>query len=151
MAPAGPPPAGGKPAKTGLIIVGVVAGLLLAAGGFMTYQWLSTSSELDDTRADLTSQIESLNTDVANRDTDIESLQGQLDDAQEENELLTQSLEGSEGEVERLQEANEAIDECLTQIFVYLDMVAAGAPASQVEDHIEDTVVPACDKADEYR
>lgn len=150
MIPVGPPPGGAGP-RTGLIIVSVVAGLLLILGGVMTFQWISTSGELDDTRTDLTSQIDSLHTDMASRDSEIETLQGQLEDAQEENELLTQSLEGSEGEVERLQEANEAIANCLDQIDAWLALIIIEAPEQEINNHYNDVVIPACDEASQYR
>jgi septal ring factor EnvC (AmiA/AmiB activator) len=146
-----PPRPPGRTGGPALIIVSAAAALLLLIGGVMGYLWLSTSGELDDTRTELTSQVETLGGTVADRDGQIETLQGELDDAQTNIEDLQTQLTGSESEVEYLQDANDAIAACLDAIDAWFALIVVEASDAEIEDHYNDVVIPTCDEAEEYR
>lgn len=131
-------------------MVSVVAVLLLGAGGLLTYLWLDTSNELDQTRADLTSQVESLEGTVAERDGQIADLQSQLDTARDDLQDLQTQLEGSQNEVEFLEEANEAISLCLDLINEWLFLIADN-DIDAADELFEAELEPACDEAEQYR
>jgi DNA repair exonuclease SbcCD ATPase subunit len=113
----------------------------------MGYLWLSTSGELDDTRTELTS----MGSTVADRDSQIETLQGEVEDAQTNIEDLQTQLAGSEGEVEYLQDANDAIEACLDAIDGWFVLIVDEASDAEIDDHYNDVVIPTCDEAEEYR
>jgi len=131
-------------------VVSVVAVALLGLGGVTTYLWVDTANELDQTRADLTSQVEGLEGTVAERDSQITDLQGELDTARDDLQDLQTQLEGSQNEVEFLEEANEAISLCLDLINEWLFLIADN-DIDAADELFEEELEPACDEADQYR
>jgi septal ring factor EnvC (AmiA/AmiB activator) len=96
-----------------VVILSVVVGLLLVAGGLMTFLWLDKSGELDDTRADLTSQINELNDTVAARDGEVDRLGTELQEAQDSLTDAETQLEGTENTVDELEANQDTIRECI--------------------------------------
>jgi uncharacterized protein HemX len=147
MAPPAPAPArpgGGR--KTAVVILSVVTGLLLVGGGVMTFLWLSTASELDDTRADLTSRIDELTTTVGARDGEIDQLGGDLQETQDALTDAETQLEGTENMVDQLEENQDTIRNCILLL---------GEANTALEDGDEDAAEdflaeaePICDEAD---
>jgi septal ring factor EnvC (AmiA/AmiB activator) len=129
-----------------VVILSVVAGLLLVAGGLMTFLWLDTSGELDDTRADLTAQISELNDTVAARDGEIDRLGGELQETQDSLTDAETRLEGTENTVEELEDNQDTIRECI------LLLGAANAALEEGDDAeaaaLADQAEPICEEAD---
>lgn len=129
-----------------LVIVSVVAGLLLVVGGVMTALWVSTASELDQTRADLTGQVNELNDTVADRDGEIDRLSDELQQTQDELSDAQTALEGTENQVDVLEEEKDTIRECLL-------MFGEAAAASDAGNEAEANAIiaeaePICEEAD---
>jgi hypothetical protein len=139
------PPAG-RPSRAPLIIVSVVAGLLLVVGGVMTYLWVSTASELDDTRVDLTGQVEELNTTVGARDGEIDRLNDELQQTQDELSDAQTALEGTENQVDVLEEEKDTIRQCLVLFGEANAAIEAGDDAAA--EAILAEAEPICEEAD---
>lgn len=129
-----------------MVIVSVVAGLLLVVGGVMTYLWLSTASELDETRADLTGQVDELTDTVAARDGEIDQLSDELQQTQDELSDAQTALEGTENQVDVLEEEKNTIRECLVLVSEASAAIDAGDTA-RAESILADAE-PICDEAD---
>lgn len=148
IGPPGPPPMpprSGRGRKTALVIVSVVAGLLLVVGGVMTYLWLSTASELDETRADLTGQVNELNDTVAARDGEIDQLGDELQQTQDELSDAETALEGTENQVDALEDQQDQLRECLT--LVAEANAAAEAGDQDAANSLLAQSEPICDEA----
>jgi chromosome segregation ATPase len=127
------------------VIVSVIAGLLLVGGGVMAYLWVSTASELDDTRADLTGQIDELNTTVADRDGEIDQLSDELQRTQDELSDAQTALEGTENQVDVLEGQQDQLRECLT--LVAEAQAAADAGDQEASNALLAESEPICDEA----
>lgn len=147
--PAPYPPAragGGGGRKAAVVILSVLAGLLLVGGGLMTYLWLDTAGELDDTRTDLTSQINELSGTVEARDGEIDRLGIELRETEDALTDAQTQLEGTGNRVEQLEEDQDTIREC---IFLLGEANAALEDENEARaDSLLEAAEPICDEAD---
>jgi hypothetical protein len=149
----GPPGPGPQPmprragggSRMPLVLVSVIAGLLLVVGGVMTYLWVSASSELDDTRIELTGEVDQLNGTVGERDTEIDRLNDELQQAQDELADAQTALEGTENQVDILEEEKDTIRACLV-LFGEADAAIQAGDDAQAEAILEEAE-PVCEEA----
>jgi cbb3-type cytochrome oxidase maturation protein len=129
-----------------VVVLSVVVGLLLVAGGLMTFLWLDTSGQLDDTRADLTSQVDELNDTVAARDGEVDRLGTELQEAQDSLTDAETQLEGTENTVDELEENQDTIRECILLLGAANVALEEGDEAEA--DALEAQAEPICEEAD---
>lgn len=142
--PAAQPPRSGRGSRVGLLVTSIAAALLLVVSGVLGFLWWSTASELDDTRTELTAEVDELNETLDARDGEIGQLGDELQETRDALDDAETQLEGTANLVEDLEDEKEVIRECI----LLLGEIAAREEADEsVPSSMRDDADEVCDEA----
>lgn len=128
------------------MVVSVLAALLFAGGGVLGYLWWTAYTELEQTRTDLQAQVDDLAGTVEARDSEIDRLGGDLQQARDQLADAETELEGTENLVQLLEEQQDTIRQCILLASEINETIEGGGTPSQAQ---LDEADAACDEANQ--
>ncbi|MET7469615.1 hypothetical protein ACFYON_13560 [Micromonospora sp. NPDC005686] len=142
--PAGPAPAAGGGRRWAPLVLGLVAALLFVFGGVMTFLYVSTNGDLDESRQTVSQRDSTISTNQQ----EIEKLKGELKTVQERLSDTQQDLTGTKNDRDEQARQKKVIANCLDKLTTAIAAASRGdraafEAASKGLDKI-------CDEAENY-